>query len=151
MEWAFKITSFEVFIRVFSNWPVVSWLIGSNFLIFSTLSPKRSIRTGSSSPGGYISIIPPRTEYSPGSRTVAVRSKPHSPRNRLNSSISIWDPALISRVNWSKKSGVGIRCKMAFTVEITITFLKLGACLFASLVKLSTRLATTSRFGETRS
>jgi hypothetical protein len=51
----------------------VRWVSASKARIDSRESPKKSNRTGWSSPAGKRSRIPPRTAYSPGSRTVEER------------------------------------------------------------------------------
>ena len=51
---------------------------GSKLRMDSSVSPKKSSRTGSSMPGANRSTMPPRTAYSPASRTVAARLKPLS-------------------------------------------------------------------------
>ena len=49
------------------------WVAGSNTRIDSMVSPNRSSRTGSGSPAGNRSMMPPRMAYSPGSITVPAR------------------------------------------------------------------------------
>jgi len=51
----------------------VRWVSTSKVRIDSRLSPKKSNRTGWSSPAGNRSRMPPRTAYSPLSRTVEER------------------------------------------------------------------------------
>ena len=54
------------------------WLCTSNALIVSTSSSKNSMRTGQSIVIGKISVIPPRTEKSPGFSTCVCLSYPIS-------------------------------------------------------------------------
>ena len=56
--------------------PIVRCVSGSKERIDSSVSPKKSRRTGFGSPAGNRSMMPPRTAYSPVSRTVPVRRKP---------------------------------------------------------------------------
>ena len=56
-------------IEIFLTGPVESWVSTSKVLMLSTSSPKNSIRYGSSCEKENTSIIPPRTENSPGSET----------------------------------------------------------------------------------
>ena len=49
------------------------WVPGSKMRINSMVSPNRSRRTGSASPAGKMSMMPPRMAYSPGSITVPAR------------------------------------------------------------------------------
>ena len=49
------------------------WVPGSKMRIDSMVSPNRSSRTGSGSPAGKMSMMPPRMAYSPGSITVPAR------------------------------------------------------------------------------
>jgi hypothetical protein len=55
---------------------VVRWVSGSKRRAASSTSPKRSSRTGSSAPGGKMSMSPPRIAKSPGSVTVGAWAKP---------------------------------------------------------------------------
>ena len=68
---------------------MVRWLAGSKERIDSSVSPKKSRRTGSSAPGTKTSRMPPRTANSPTSRTVATRSKPLRSRRAAMSSMRI--------------------------------------------------------------
>ncbi len=52
---------------------VLRWVAGSKRRTLSIVSPKKSSRTGSPSPEGKMSMMPPRTAYSPGSITVSAR------------------------------------------------------------------------------
>ena len=52
------------------TWASLRWVIASKRRRLSISSPKNSIRSGSSSPGGKISTMPPRRFSSPGSSTV---------------------------------------------------------------------------------
>ncbi len=56
-----------------SQRPVERCVAGSKRRMFSTSSPNRSRRTGSLSPAGNTSKMPPRVANSPGSITVSAR------------------------------------------------------------------------------
>ncbi len=49
------------------------WSATENVLISSTVSPKKSIRTGCSTVGGNTSMMPPRTQNSPRRSTRSTR------------------------------------------------------------------------------
>jgi hypothetical protein len=56
-----------------SDSPVVCCDIGSKRRMRSISSPNRSMRSGSSAPGGRMSAMSPRKAYSPASITISAR------------------------------------------------------------------------------
>ncbi|MNL32572.1 hypothetical protein D3C87_1544330 [compost metagenome] len=132
------------------TWPVVRWLAGSKERIVSSVSPKKSSRSGSPLPGTKTSRMPPRTAYSPTSRTVATRSKPLRSRRAATSSMRTWLPGRAEKARLSITSCGEILCSAALTVTSTIAACGFLRWAIRALSAASLR-ADVSALGDTRS
>ena len=95
-----------------------------------------------------MSTIPPRAEYSPGSRTVPVRAYPLASRNRDSAVGSMSSPGASDKARPANALRGGTRCTIALTVVSTIRAPPGSACNCASV---AIRSDTSSGFGLTRS
>ena len=133
--------------RLFSG-EVVRCVAGSKVRTVSNVLPKKSSRTGAASPGAHRSRMPPRTAYSPVSRTVAVRRKPLPSNHATRSSIATDWPGFACSAASRISSAGGTRWMMAFAV-VSTTHGPLRPA--ATSLSAETRRAATSAEGETRS
>ena len=89
--------------------PTVRWVSGSKARIDSSASPKKSRRTGLGRPAGKRSMMPPRTAYSPVSRTVPVRRKPLASSQPISWVVSTTLPGAAEKVSAAMRAFGGTR------------------------------------------
>ena len=129
----------------------LSWVCASKVRIVSSASPKKSSRTGMSMPGGKRSRMPPRTAYSPGSRTVEARVKPLSSSHSITPAIPSTLPGATESACVATKSRAGTRCNAAFTVVSSTDGLSRPVDARQARQRRSCAAPPRRRCGETRS
>jgi hypothetical protein len=129
---------------------VVRWVSGSKARIDSSVSPKKSSRTGSAMPGANRSTMPPRMAYSPASRTVEARMKPLSSSHSVIPDMAMTLPGAAASDWRDRISRGGTRWSMALTVASRIAG-RSRPLMRASRASVVMRCATTPACGDTRS
>ena len=133
------------------NCPIVRCVSGSKLRIDSSVSPKKSSRTGNAIPGAKRSIIPPRTAYSPVSRTVGLRWKPLCSSHAAKAVVSTRLPGAAANVSSAILFRSGTRCKSPFAVKMTTRGRASLEVERASLARTVILRASIAELGDTRS
>ena len=94
--------------------------------------------------------MPPRTAYSPASRTVGVRRKPLASSQRTTLSMAICPPAAADQTSLSIQVRAGSRCTTALAV-VSTTRGRSEASAETRRASAAMRRAWTAGFGDTRS